>query len=292
MPTLTSSDGTTLTYTTTGTGPSVIIVHGTFSNADSHTELAQSLSSSLTVITYNRRTLSLAKDGAPNPDYTMQVEVADLHAILSATDAHYIFGISSGAIICLETLRCHPSLIQKCALWDPIAIVNNSIDTAFVSRYNVEISEGKTEAALVTAMLGTQLGPAIFRYFPRSFLEWLTRRGIQAQERNKKEENEITLKDLAPTIGYDFKIVEECKNDVERWKEIEAEMLLMAGDKNPGYIKNGAEAVEKVLRNVKKVNFKALNHGAVLNKEHRGKPGPLAEELKKFFCGTVKEGTA
>jgi pimeloyl-ACP methyl ester carboxylesterase len=285
MPTVTSSDGATLTYTTTGTGPSVIIVHGTFSNADSHTELAQSLSSSLTVITYNRRALSLAKDGPPNADYTTQVEVADLHAILSTTNAHYIFGISSGAIICLETLRCHPSLVQKCALWEPIAIVNGSIDTTFVSRYNTEISAGKTEAALVTAMLGTQMGPAIFRYFPRSFLEWMTKRGIQAQERKKKEEDEITLKDLAPTIGYDFKILDQCKDDVERWKDIEMEVLLMAGHKSPGYIKSGADAVERVLRNVKRVGFKALNHGAVLNKEYGGKPGPLAEEMKKFFVG-------
>src|SRR5215469_3421945 len=285
MPTVTSSDGTTLTYTTKGTGPSVIIVHGTFSNADSHTELAQYLSSSLTVITYNRRTLSLVKDGSPKADYKMQVEVADLHAVLSATNAHYIFGISSGAVICLEALRCHPSLVQKCGLWEPVAIVDNSINTAFINRYNTEISAGKTEAALVTAMLGTQLGPAIFRYFPRSFLEWLTGRAVQAQERNKKEEDEITLKDLAPTVGYDFKILEECKDDVERWKEIEKEVLLMVGDKSPGYIKKGAEAVEKVLGNVKRVDIKALNHGAVLNKEHGGKPGPLAEELKKFFVG-------
>jgi len=284
MPTVTSLHGTTLTYKTTGTGPSVIIVHGTFSNADSHTELAQALSSSLTVVTYNRRTLSLAKDGSPNADYTMDVEVADLHAILSTTNAHYILGISSGAVICLETLRCHPSLVQKCALWEPVAIVDNSIDTAFISRYNAEISAGKTEAALVTAMLGTQLGPALFRFLPRSFLEWMTRRGVQAQERNKKDENEITLKDLAPTIGYDFKIVEECKDNVERWKEIETEVLLMVGGKSPGYVRTGVEAVEKVVRNVKRVDFKALNHGAVLNKEYGGKPGPLAEELKKFFA--------
>lgn len=163
-------------------------------------------------------------------------------------------------------------------------MVDNSIDTAFISRYNAEISAGKTEAALITAMFGAQLGPAIFRYFPRSFLEWMTRRGIQMQERNKKEEHEITLKDLAPTIGYDFKILEECKDDVERWREIETKVLLMAGDRSPGYIKKGAKAVEKVLPNVNRVDFKALNHGAVLNKEHRGKPGPLAEELKKFFC--------
>ena len=289
MPTVTSSDGTTLTYTTIGTGPSLIIIHGTFSQADSHTELAQSLSSFLTVIIYNRRSLSLGKDGPPNADYTMKVEVADLHAILTATNADYILGISSGAIICLETLRYHSSLVQKCALWEPIAILDGSVDMTFVSRYNTEISAGKTEAALVTAMLGTHLGPAILRCFPRSFLEWMAKRGIHSQERKKKNEDEITLKDLAPTIGYDFKILEECKDDVERWKDIETEVLLMSGHKSPDYIKKGTGAVEKVLINVKRIDFKAFSHGAVLNKEYGGKPGPLTEELKKFFVGRLSK---
>lgn len=231
MPTVASKDGTVLTYTGTGSGPGLIIVHGTFSDISSHTELARDLSTKFSVITYGRRTLTLSAvdtKSNPPPSYGLETEVSDLVALLEATKATYILGISSGGVIVLQTALQHPELVKKCAAWEPIIIVKNSLDTKFIDRYNQEIRDGRPNAALVTAMLGTQMGSSIFYLFPRGFLEWLTGKGIQAQERNKKE-GEVTLKDLAPTIGYDFKVIEGARDDVQRFERIECEVLIMGG---------------------------------------------------------------
>lgn len=263
MPTVASKDGTILTYTITGSGPGLIIVHGTFSDTSSHTELAQDLSSKFSVIIYGRRTLTLsAADPKANPpdSYDLQTEVSDLGALLEATKASYIFGISSGGVIALQTALKRPELVKKCAVWEPPIILKDSLDTKFVDRYNQEIHDGRSDAALVTAMLGSQIGPSIFQLFPRGILKWLTRKEIQAQERSKKE-GEATLKDLAPTIGYDFKVIEGVKGDVQRFEGIVCEVLVIGSTASPRYIKTAVNALDKVLGKRKRVNVKGLGHG-------------------------------
>lgn len=74
-------------------------------------------------------------------------------------------------------------MVKKCAAWEPVIVLGNSVDTTFVSRYEKEIREGRTDAALVTSMLGTQLGPSLFMFFPRGLLDWLTRNGIRKREK-------------------------------------------------------------------------------------------------------------
>lgn len=60
MVSTTSKDGTVITYSTTGTGPTIILVHGTLSTPANHSELVQDLSSDYTVVTYSRRSLALS----------------------------------------------------------------------------------------------------------------------------------------------------------------------------------------------------------------------------------------
>lgn len=119
------------------------------------------------------------------------------------------------------------------------------------------------------------------------------------KERNKKE-REVMLRDLASTIGYDFKIIEEVRDDVGRFKGIKCEVLLFGSPASPGYIKTGRAALEKVLSKVRKADVGRVGHresaslewtsmtltllpGAVLNKREGGKPVLVSKELKAFL---------
>ena len=124
-----SKDGARIRYCLSGSGPVVIVVHVAFQCADSHTDLAQALSSTFAVVLYSRR----GRDDNPafGDDHSIQTEVNDLDTILMATDAAYIFGISSGALICLEASR-QLYAIRKAVLYEPVLSIDDSLDMSFV----------------------------------------------------------------------------------------------------------------------------------------------------------------
>ncbi len=78
--------------------------------ADVHAyrELALALSASFTVITAGRRGPGIS----PCPytaDHSIARDVEDLDAVMAATGATKLFGLSSGAVIVLEAAHCWTS---------------------------------------------------------------------------------------------------------------------------------------------------------------------------------------
>ncbi len=105
-------------------------------------------------------------------NYTVQRDVEDLEALLAKTGAHFIFGLSSGALISLQATLTLPA-IHKAVIYEPPLFVNG-LPVALLRRYEKEMNEGRLAAALITAMQATQMGPAIFNLIPRPLLERLT----------------------------------------------------------------------------------------------------------------------
>src|SRR5204862_453353 len=84
----------------------------------------------------------------------------------------------------LISLRAVQTLhaIHKLAIFLP-PIFLNGVPTDMVDRYEKEIAEGRAAAALVTGMMAGQMGPAIFNYIPRGWLESLVGMGIKSEEK-------------------------------------------------------------------------------------------------------------
>ncbi|WP_245856000.1 alpha/beta fold hydrolase [Bacillus oleivorans] len=276
---LTSKDGTKIGYRQIGQGPGLIIVHGTMESSLSHIELAESLADRFTVFLPDRRGRGLS--GPYMKNHSIQRDVEDLGAVLTHTGSHYVVGISSGALICLEAALYLPS-ICKAALFDPPLIINGSVSGDFMARYDKEISEGDLESALVTAMLGGQMGPSIFNFVPRWLLKMLTRMMMASEEKNTQKD-EVTMRMLAPTIHYDFNLSFELEDKYERFGDINAEVILMGASKSPQYFKIALDALAKILPHAKRIEFAGLNHGATGNTNRGGKPQIVAQELTKFF---------
>src|ERR1700694_4658785 len=97
---VTSSDGTTIGYRQLGDGPGVVVLHGAMESAQSHMQLAEALAANFTVYLLERRARALS--GPYGDDYGIERNVEDMDAILTKTGAHRVFGVSSGAIICLQ----------------------------------------------------------------------------------------------------------------------------------------------------------------------------------------------
>ena len=99
MSALTSSDGTTIAYEKSGTGPAVVLVDGAmcYRASGPARPLAQRLAEDYTVYIYDRRGRGESGDTAP---YSIEREVDDLAAVVKeAGGSAYAYGISSGAAL-------------------------------------------------------------------------------------------------------------------------------------------------------------------------------------------------
>src|SRR5437870_4415853 len=137
---VTSQDGTTIGYRQLGHGPGVVMLHGAMESAQSHMQLAEVLADTFTIYLPDRRGRGLS--GPYGKDYSIQKDVEDLDALLTKTGAHNVFGVSSGGLISLQAALTLPA-IHKAAIYEPALINNGSASTAWLTRYDKEMAQGK-----------------------------------------------------------------------------------------------------------------------------------------------------
>jgi len=280
---VTSKDGTIIGYRQLGHGPGIVALHGAMESAKSHMQLAEALAGSFTVYVVDRRGRGLS--GPYGAGYSMPREVEDLDALLTKTGSQRVFGVSSGGLIALQAALTLPA-IQKIAVYEPALIVNGSISTAFLPRYDREIAEGNTAAALVSGMLGAQMGPPFLQKMPRWLLEAFTRQGMKQEDKTAKP-GDVTMRSLAPTLHYDFQLVSEMAEQAERFRALHVDTLLLGGSKSPAYLKQALDALEQVIPQARRVEFPGLDHGGSgdLGPTNRsGDPRRVAQELLRFFA--------
>lgn len=276
-----SRDGTRIGYRQLGRGPGVVLLHGAASSAHNHMQLAEALADAFTVYVPDRRGRGLS--GPYSTDYSIRQDVEDMDALLTKTSAHNVFGVSSGGIIWLEAALTLPA-IDRAAIYEPPFFINDSATPpAVLTRFDREMAQGKIAAALITGMKGAQMGPPIFKMMPRWLLERLV--GLAMKSEHKKGAGGyVPMRELAPTLHYDFHLVVEMSGKLERFRAIRAEVLLLGGSRSPAFLKSALDALDEVLPHAKRVELPGLNHAASWNKERGGKPEPLAQELRRFFA--------
>ena len=274
-----SKDGTTIGYRQLGRGPGLIVLHGAMESARSHWQLAEALAPSFTVYLPDRRGRGLS--GPFREAHDIETDVQDMAALLAKTDAHYVMGVSSGAIIWLQAAITLPT-IRKAAIFEPPLIIDGSVPIGFLKQYDEEMAQGKVASALVTGMKATQMGPPVFNVIPRWLLERLTTMML-ASEDKKAGDDDVTMRMLAPTLHYDFQLVSETEEALESFRAVRADVRLLGGSKSPAYLKAALDALEKVLPHVTRIEFPGLGHGASGNTDRGGQPEGVAQELRRFF---------
>ncbi|MER6946970.1 alpha/beta hydrolase [Nonomuraea sp. NPDC000554] len=273
---VTSADGTTIGYLRLGQGPGLVIAHGGMGSGYNHVEQARALADAFTVYLPDRRGRGLS--GPYRDGHSIRDDVEDLAAVISATGAPYLFGLSTGGLIALEATRTRPG-IRKAAIYEPAL---STAPTAWVARLDRELAQGRTSAALVTAMLENEMGPRLLRYMPRRLLERLTDRLMRSEER-KGAGGYVPLRELAPTLHYDGELLKEMNGRLDSFRDLETEVLLLNGAKSPAFQKAAVDALEKVLPHARRVELPGLGHAGPWNAARGGDPERVARELRAFF---------
>ena len=119
MKTVQSADGTTIAFDKRGKGPALILVDGALQHRtiDSETaRLGKRLSEYFTVFHYDRRGRGDSTDTQP---YAVEREIEDIDAITTeAGGSAYLFGISSGAALAMESAIKLGDKVKKLAMYE------------------------------------------------------------------------------------------------------------------------------------------------------------------------------
>ena len=293
-----STDGTKIAYYQIGVGPGIIIVHGGFQHAMSHSDLATSLAKHFTCYLPDRR--GRGQSCLTRKKYSVRKEVEDVEAIHVATGAKFLFGVSSGAIITLKAaLAAPPSHLNKIAVFEPPWWPESERQSIleWTGRFEAQVGHGHLAEAANTAMLGAQMGPDLFqsRYFPRIILVLLTKfmmrldRHVaipikQVSDKSPKPHAPM-FKDLVPTFRNDIEVAMDMLGEekLQALSAVRTQTLVLGGSRSPAYLQNSVRELEKVLPDAKRVELKNVDHGGTFNKAQGGSPDVFAEQLKRFF---------
>lgn len=159
-----SADGTVIGYQRVGTGPGVVLLHGAGQSSGNLTRLARALSGASTVYVPDRR--GRGRSGPYGEFRGLSTEIEDLGALLDASGASRVFGLSSGAVIAIEAALRRPD-IARLALYEPPLSFDGVVHGEWAPRYERQLNAGKPGAALVTVLKATADRTSLIRWIPR-----------------------------------------------------------------------------------------------------------------------------
>lgn len=280
-----SRDGTTIGYWKTGQGPAVVVLHGSMESARSHTLLAEALAEEFTVYLPDRRGRGLS--GPHRPGHTVQTEVEDLEAVLTAAGAELAFGVSAGGAVVLEAARTVPGL-KKVAVYEPAIVNDPAPHREWLQRFDREVAEGNLAGGMVTSMYGLQLAPAFLKVIPRPLMTRMTEKMLVKEERQAAP-GTVTMRELAPTIHYEGTLIAELAGTFDAFRNVSADVLLMGGSKGLSALKPWRDRLAEALPHCRRVEFDGLDHGSSSDPSgtnERGSAeavGQVAAAVKAFF---------
>ena len=249
MKTVTSEDGTKIAYKITGSGPPLVLLHGSGVSDHRRWEIAgvcPSLAEHFTVYAIDRRGRGMSGD---NEEYAFEREIEDVAAVVDSIDEPAtLLGHSYGALIALETaLRTDD--ISKLILYEPPISADGQKLTSdeVIAEMNDLLDEGKNEQAVI--LFFREIGgltPVEIETF-QSSPGWQDR--INGAHTLPREEQAIA--------GYKF--------HPARFAEITVPTLLISGGESPQIYRNATKAVHETLPDSRISVFEGEKHVAMNN---------------------------
>ncbi|KAB1187933.1 MULTISPECIES: alpha/beta fold hydrolase [Haloferax] len=245
METISSVDGTQIAYERTGSGPPLVLVHGTSADHTRWEIVRSPLEEHATVYAIDRRGRGESGD---SPDYALEREFEDVAAVVdSIGEPVILLGHSYGALCSLEAALRTDNL-SKLILYEPPFPVGDSFpDTAdVVSEMKALYEDDAAEDALVLFFTEVARVPPMELDALRAAPNWPNR--VAAV-------NTVIREVLAPT-QYEF--------DASRFEDLTVPTLLLSGSESAPFLKDAVETLRVVFPNNRVVVFDGHAH-AVMN---------------------------
>jgi pimeloyl-ACP methyl ester carboxylesterase len=262
MKIVTSNDGTRIAYRRSGSGPPLVLVHGTTADHTRWARLLPALERDYSVYAIDRRGRGGSSDGV---EYAIQREFEDVAAIIdSIGEPVLLLGHSYGAICCLEASLL-TNRIRGLVLYEPPLPLGGAVYPAGVpERIQALVDAGKNEAALEVFIREVVRMPEHEFTKYRALPTWASRVG------------------LAPTIPRELDFDRSYGFEPGRFAAMRTPTLLLLGGDSPALFRRAVEAVHAALPDSRLVVLPGQQHVAMDTA-----PDLFLEEVTRFLNGLM-----
>lgn len=243
MQTITSRDGTSIAYERTGSGPPLVLVHGT---GDVHdfwdlSGVRTAFAEYFTVYAIDRRGRGRSGDAA---EYALEREAEDVAAVSDAIDEPVnLLGHSSGAIYSLEAALRTDNLQTLVLNEPPIAVGDHQLDVGeVVTEMKQLLDEGENEQVL------------------NLFLEDVVQLTPEELDAVRSAPIWEAMVVAAQTLPRELRTVAEYEFDAGRFAEMTTPTLVLSGGESDRFFKDATKAVADALPNSRLVTFDGHAH--------------------------------
>ncbi|PNG23820.1 alpha/beta fold hydrolase [Streptomyces cahuitamycinicus] len=240
--TVLSADGTPIAYEKSGSGPPVVILGGGLNDKAMFTPLVTHMSKRFTVYNYDRR--GRGDSGYGDPDqYTIQVEVEDLAAVLDAVGepSHVFANCTGGQIAILAAAAGVP--MMKLGLYEP-PYWSPAVTTEQLATLKQFIAEDRRDEAV------TLFGRDIVGFLSDETLDYF-----------KQHPAWSAFRSMAPSTYYDA-IISKDHSQIphEELPKITVPTLVMRGDEGEQEIHDSCARVADEIPGATLLTKEGYNH--------------------------------
>ncbi len=243
MGTVTSVDGTAITFERTGSGPPLVLVHGSGDVREfwDLSGVRSTLADHCTVYAMDRRGRGESGDAE---EYELEREAEDVVAVVeSIDDPVVLLGHSYGALAALEAALRTDKLRGLVLNEPPVPVGDHELDIEeAVAEIQRLLKSGENEQALVLMLQEVaQLTPDELDA-ARSAPIW------------------SEMVDAAHTLPRELRANAEYGFDPARFTDVRAPTLVLSGSESPPFFKDAVEAVADALPDSRLVTFDGHSH--------------------------------
>jgi pimeloyl-ACP methyl ester carboxylesterase len=243
MEQVTSKDGTVISYRRSGTGPPLLLVHGTTADHRRWTAISPRFEQQFSVYALDRRGRGGSGDG---PEYAIPREAEDIAAVIEAIgEPVFVLAHSYGAVCSLEAALL-TGRIKRLILYEPpVPTGIEMYPPGLPDRIQALVDRGELETALEMFFREIVRMPEPELKSYRSLPMWPAR--VQ----------------LAPTIPREMTIDRHYPFDAGKFSDFQTPTLLLLGGDSPPMFSQAIEVVAAALPNARVVILPGQRHIAM-----------------------------
>ena len=284
-----SADGTRIGYRRLGRGPSVVLLHGGVNASQHMTKLAGALADAYTVYLPDRRGRGMS--GPFGAAYGIAREDEDLAAMVGHTGAECAFGTANGGLFAVHG-AIGLGQLRRVAAYEPLLLWGGPHDAAIRRTFTTMqqmIRGGRLGEGILFSIL-----ESVDREVRRGHLSGLVGAAVHAfpsgvgaglidlfLRHERPRPGNVAWRDLVASLPAELDPVLDTAGTLERYRELDTEVLLMYGGATDPMFVDCADALHAVLARSTVLRLPGLNHDSA---QTYGRPETIAAALRLFFA--------
>jgi pimeloyl-ACP methyl ester carboxylesterase len=239
--TVASADGTPIAVWRSGSGPSLVLVHGAMADHTRWAPVMPALEEHFTVLAMDRRGRGASGDA---DDYALEREVEDVVAVVeSAGDEVNLLGHSHGGGCALEAALRAEGLRRLVLYEPPLGFLGGSPEV--VERLETLLAEGKRDEVLSLFLTEVARQPPEAIELMRSLPSWDARLAT------------------AHTLPREERVTRGYRWEPDRFRELDVPTLFLLGGDSPEPFRLAGKAVAEALPDCEVVELPGQRHAAM-----------------------------